>query len=265
MFDSLVQATPLSVILLLLTGTLLASARIGNALGQRAREKSNERARSQVTTAQAAVFGLLALLLAFTFSMAAGRFDTRKQLVLQEANAIGTAFLRADLLSADARAQSQALLRRYIDVRLDFYEAGTDVPKVEKSLRTTEDLQSALWAIAVTESQRDLRSVPVGLYTSSLNEVIDLHAKRTIALIDHVPNTILWILFAVASLSMLAMGYGNGLDGQKYRFSSTTTAVLIALVILLIVDLDRPRRGLIEVSQKSMIDLKQTLARSDRH
>lgn len=64
---------------------------------------------------------------------------------------------------------------------------------------------------------------------------------------------------------MLAMGYGNGLDGQKYRCSSTTTAVLIALVILLIVDLDRPRRGLIEVSQKSMIDLKQTLARSDRH
>ncbi len=64
---------------------------------------------------------------------------------------------------------------------------------------------------------------------------------------------------------MLAMGYGNGLGGQKYRCSSTTTAVLIALVILLIVDLDRPRRGLIEVSQKSMIDLKQTLARSDRH
>lgn len=261
MLEGLLNEAPLGAIFVTLAAASLASARIGNTLGQRARETSSERARSQVTTAQAAVFGLLALLLAFTFSMSATRFDTRKQLVLQEANAVGTAYLRADLLAEPAREQSRRLLSDYVDARLAFAAAGTNSERVAETLRRTEALQQRLWTIAVAEMRRETQPVAVALYLTSLNETIDLHSKRAIALADHVPSSILWILFVVTILSMLCMGYGNGLDGEKYRFSTVTTAILLTVVIVLIVDLDRPRRGLIDVSQASMETLKAGISR----
>jgi len=239
----------------------LSANEIGFRLGWRTQSKSNEPTRSQVNMLQAASLGLLALLLGFTFSMALTRFDTRKQLVLEEANAIGTTYLRAQLLPDQARTEVSNLLRRYVDVRLEFYRAGIN----QNSLQWVDDdkgkLHSALWSYAIATGGQDPRAIPTGLFIQSLNEVIDLHAKRVTAMENHVPESIFVLLLLVATLSLGLVGYGAGMGRDRNVLPTVISVILIALVILLIMDLDRPRRGLIKVSQQSMVHLQESLKR----
>jgi hypothetical protein len=210
---------------------------------------------------EAASLGLLALLLGFTFSMALTRFDTRKQLVLDEANAIGTTYLRAQLLPDPARKEVSNLLRRYVDVRLDFYQAGVNQRKLQNVDDETEKLHKALWSYAMATGGRDPRAIPTGLFIQSLNEVIDLHAKRVTAMENHVPESIFVLLLIVATLSLGLVGYGAGMGKDRNLLPTVISVILIASVILLIMDLDRPRRGLIKVSQQSMVRLQENLKR----
>lgn len=239
----------------------LSANEIGFRLGWRTQSKSNEPTRSQVNMLQAASLGLLALLLGFTFSMALTRFDTRKQLVLEEANAIGTTYLRAQLLPDQARTEVSNLLRRYVDVRLEFYRAGIN----QNSLQWVDDdkgkLHSALWSYAIATGGQDPRAIPTGLFIQSLNEVIDLHAKRVTAMENHVPESIFVLLLLVATLSLGLVGYGAGMGRDRNVLPTVISVILIVLVILLIMDLDRPRRGLIKVSQQSMVHLQESLKR----
>jgi hypothetical protein len=210
---------------------------------------------------EAASLGLLALLLGFTFSMALTRFDTRKQLVLDEANAIGTTYLRAQLLPNPARKEVSNLLRRYVDVRLDFYQAGVNQRKLQNVDDETEKLHKALWSYAMATGGRDPRAIPTGLFIQSLNEVIDLHAKRVTAMENHVPESIFVLLSVVATLSLGLVGYGAGMGRDRNLLPMVVSVILIASVILLIMDLDRPRRGLIRVSQQGMVHLQESLKR----
>ena len=238
---------------------LLFATEIGFRLGRRGQSKGNEPARSQINTLQAASLGLLALLLGFTFSMAVTRFDTRKQLVLDEANAIGTTYLRAQLLPDPSRKEVSNLLRRYVDVRLEFYQAGINRARIQKAVDDTEKLHTALWSYVITTGGQDPRAIPTGLFIQSLNDVIDLHAKREAALKNHVPESIFILLLTIAVLSLALVGYGAGLGGVRHLVPTVISVILIASVILLIMDLDRPRRGLIRVSQQSMVDLQNSL------
>ena len=240
---------------------LLSASEIGYRLGWRAQSKINEPTRSQVNMLQAASLGLLALLLGFTFSMALTRFDTRKQLVLDEANAIGTTYLRAQLLPNPARKEVSNLLRRYVDVRLEFYQVGINQSGLQKVDDDTEKLHSALWSYAIAVGGQDPRAIPTGLFIQSLNEVIDLHAKRVTALGNHVPESIFILLLVVATLALGLIGYGAGMGRDRNILPTVISVILIASVILLIMDLDRPRRGLIKVSQQSMVHLQEGLKR----
>ena len=239
----------------------LFASEIGFRLGRRRQSESNEPARSQVNMLEAASLGLLALLLGFTFSMALTRYDTRRQLVLDEANAIGTTYLRAQLLPEPARKEISNLLRRYVDVRLEFYQAGISQRKLQKVDDDTEKLHGALWSYAIAAGGQDPRAIPTGLFIQSLNDVIDLHAKRVTALENHVPESIFILLLIVATLSLGLVGYGAGMGRDRNLLPAVISIILIASVILLIMDLDRPRRGLIKVSQQSMVDLQNSLKR----
>src|SRR5262249_2384337 len=137
---------------------------------------------SPTGTLLGASLALLGLLLGFTFSMAVTRFDARKQLILDESNALGTAYLRSDLVPGPARRQTAELLRRYVDVRVGFYEAGSDVERIRELTRQGQEMQRQLWSLAVAAAAKDPRSVPVGLYVQALNDVFDLEAKRLNAL-----------------------------------------------------------------------------------
>jgi hypothetical protein len=191
----------------------LSASEIGFRLGWLAQSKINEPVRSQINMLQAASLGLLALLLGFTFSMALTRFDTRKQLVLDEANAIGTTYLRAQLLPEPARKEVSNLLRRYVDVRLEFYQACINQKKLQKVDEETGKLHRALWSHAVATGVQDPRAIPTGLFIQSLNEVIDLHGKRVTAMENHVPESIFILLWVVATLSLCLVGYGLGQGG----------------------------------------------------
>jgi hypothetical protein len=237
----------------------LLAIEAGFRLGRRNRLTIGEHAKSQINTIQGAILGLLALLLGFTFAMAISRFEVRKQLVLDEANAIGTTFLRAQLLTEPQRQEVSNLLRQYVEVRLKSYKAGVDPERFREAQKQTEQLHLLLWSSAIALGEKDPRAVTTGLFIQSLNEVIDLYSKRLTALENHVPEIILVLLCCVALAANGLIGYGCGLGERRNFFVTLTASMLIAFVILVIVDLDRPRRGLIRVSQERMLDLHHSL------
>lgn len=240
---------------------LLGSMEIGYWFGFRIRSRIDDSSKNQVTTLQGAMLAVLGLLLGFTFSMAVSRFDTRKQLVLDESNAIGTTYLRADLLPEGARVTVKDLLKLYVDMRLDYNKYGLDPERVGLIIQREEEIQKQLWAQAMAAAS-ERRDALTALFIDSLNQLIDLESKRATSLENHVPETILILLFAVAALAMGVTGYSCGLAGRRNIFPVSIAALLIVSVILVVIDLDRPRRGLIRVSQHSMVELKKSLENS---
>ena len=219
------------------------------------RSNADESTKSEAITIQGAILALLGLLLGFTISMALSRIEERKQIVVEESNAIGTAYLRAQLLPEPEKTEISRLLRQYVDVRLE----GTRTGNLQGAVTKSEELHDQLWLQAVAVGKKVPQPFPTGLFIQSLNEVIDVHSKRLRAVVDHVPTSILLLLFTVAIFGMGAIGYGCGLGNGYFIISRLAMAILIALVILVIIDLDQPGRGLIRVSQQSMMSLRDNI------
>jgi hypothetical protein len=187
--------------------------------------------------------------------MAATRFEARRQMVLDEANAIGTTYLRAALLPEPHRTEIRTLLRDYVQLRLEAVQPGMTVPARARS----EELQGQLWAQTVIVAEK--KPTPItGLFIQSLNEVIDLHAKRvTMGLRNRIPITIWVALYATAILAMAGLGYYAGLASTTRSLASLTLVITFSGILFLIADLDRPQEGLLRVSQQAMIDLQKSL------
>lgn len=253
--SSIVDAFPLWVLYIISLAIVLLSIEAGWQLGRYRRQSSGGERDAPVGAAVGSTLGLLAFLLAFTFGMAATRYDTRKQIVLQEANAIGTTYLRTDFLPLSGGDEARSLLREYAALRA----GGANAIMGAEGVSKTADLHHRLWAIAAG-SVVDSDSIATGLFIQSLNEMIDLDAVHLTALRNRIPDTIWLMLFVVTVSSMVALGYQFGLTGVR----SWTTMILLALVftfvILLIADLDRPQAGWLQVSQQPIIDLLNTIA-----
>ena len=203
----------------------------------------------------AAILGLLAFLVAFTFGMAASRFEIRRGLVLDEANALKTAYLRAALVPEPHRTEIRTLLRDYVDLRPGGVEEGMAVPALARS----EKLQGQLWAQAVIVAEKNPTPL-TGLFIQSLNEVTDLHAKRvTVGMRNRIPITIWWSLYFTAILAMVGVGYHEGLTSTTRTLATLVLVVTFSGVLWLLEDLDRPQEGLIKVSQQPMIDLRKSM------
>lgn len=187
------------------------------------------------------------------------RFDARKELVIAESNAIGTAHLRAGLLAEPQRSAAADMLRTYVYVQLAFYNAGIDPDPLEAPNATTGRLQAQLWQVAIAASAIDSRSISAGLFVQSLNEIIDLHAQRVKALENRIPEVVLYLVTLVAVVSLEFVGYGRGVARRRHFLSATVFSVIVVLVLTLILDLDRSRQGLITVSQSSMERRQQEL------
>jgi hypothetical protein len=245
---------PLWALLAAVVLLVLLSMEAGYRLGTRARSPDEEKDTPLGETV-AATLGLLAFLLAFTFGLAASRYDTRRQLLLDEANAIGTTYLRAAMLP-EGRDDIEELLRQYVDVRLAAARPG----KLEESIRRSEDLQNRLWARTVPIAQKNPGSIVVGLFIQSLNDVIDLHAKRLTASVrNRIPVAIWGALYGVTILSFVALGYHSGLLRARRSLAMLPAAFTFAVVIWLIADLDRPREGTLTVSLQPLIDLRKSM------
>jgi hypothetical protein len=233
---------------------VLLSVEAGYRVG-RARARHVEEKETPVGEMVAATLGLLAFILAFTFGLAANRFDTRRQLLLDEANAIGTTYLRAAMLP-ERGDELRALLRDYVDTRLELVKPG----KLAAGIRRSEDLQNRLWALTVPIARKNPGSIVVGLFIQSLNDVIDLHAKRlTAGVRNRIPFAIWAALYGISIFSFAAMGYHSGLTGTNRSLVILAVAVTFSVVIGLIADLDRPQEGILTVSQEALLDLRQSM------
>ena len=254
------DALPLWGLFLAILLLVLLSVEGGYRLGQYRRSRSEEEKEAPVGAMVGATLGLLAFLLAFTFGLAAARFETRRQVLLDEANAIGTTYLRAGMLP-ERRDDIRTLLRDYVDVRLEAVRSGN----VTEGIRRSEHLQEQLWTQAVALGETHPTSIVVGLFVQALNEVIDLHAKRvTAGLRNRIPGVIWAALFAVTVLSLAAMGYHAGLSRTSRSLAELAVAFTFSVVIGLIADLDRPQEGVLKVSQQALIDLRQSMQVSRR-
>jgi hypothetical protein len=207
-----------------------------------------------------AMLGLLAFMLAFTFGFAASRFDERRHTILDEANAIGTTYLRAGLRSEPWRAEVRQLLREYVSVRLEAVQPG----RLEQALTKSTELHQQLWQQAAAAASQDPHSIVIGLFIQSLNETIDMHSTRVVVGIrSRLPATIWGALFLVALLAMTSLGYHEGLAGTRRSLASLALVVAFAVVLFLIVDLDRPLEGMLQTSQQTMLDLQKSLSAPD--
>jgi hypothetical protein len=238
---------------------LLLAIEAGVRAGARARARRNGQGTADLGAIQGAVLGLLGLLLAFTYSLAAGRQDARRGLVVREANTIGTAYLRAGLLPEPRRAELRAILRQYADSRIAPDDVVRDPVKLAEAVRRSEQVLQTLWPAASRNIEGRPPTVLDSLMFQALNEVIDLHTERLAAFEYRIPQIILWLLFAVATMAMAMTGFGGGLSGRRSLFLTSTLAVLVAAVIMVILDLDHPRRGFIRASQRTMIQLRDSL------
>ncbi len=229
---------------------------IGYRIGKLRRQQAHAEKDTPVSTIVGSTLGLLGFILAFTFGMAASRFDGRKEIVLEEANAIGTTYLRAALLPATQGTEIRKLLRNYVDQRL----LATQPGDVETALRTSEELHHALWSQVTIVAAADQRSVITGLFVQSLNEMIDLHSKRVLyGLHNRIPESIWLALYFITILSMSSLGYQEGLAGSRRSLTVFALILTFSAVILLIADLDRPYEGQLRVSQQSMESLREQM------
>jgi hypothetical protein len=235
---------------------VLAASEIGHRFGVRAAARGGD----DVSTLESAVLGLLALMIGFTFAMALARFEARRDAVLNEANAIGTTALRARLLPEPHRTESLKLLREYVKIRLDVTDDQVSRKEQVAAIDRSNVLQEALWQQAKAMAAKDSGMVPTGLFIQTLNEMIDNHGKRLAALRNRVPNIVLLSLFGIAAVAGGFTGYATGLDARRARLPVYLIGLLVSVVILLILDLDRPSSGFIKVSQQPMVDTAASIA-----
>ena len=228
-------------------------------LGRRHKNPSDDTSKSHFSALQAALLGLLALLLGFNFAMAASRFETRKSLLEEEVNAIRTAYLRAQLLPPPYQQEITEMLRAYGASRVEFWRAGIDQSLVEAANANASRIEAQLWASTKAMVAQDPSGSPKQMLIQSLNDMINVNEKRRAALESHVPEVVLNLLFIVAVGAMGFIAYGYGLTGRRRHGSTAIFALLIALVLTIIVDLDQPRTGLIRVSEEGMLRLKADL------
>ncbi len=232
---------------------------VGFRVGRFVQDRTDEEIKTLTGAIQASILGLLALLLGFTFSMSMQRYDNRSQALIAEANAIGTVALRAQLLPAQYQPQASRLLQQYIAARIAI--SKIDLTRREQRARDSRqvtDLQNQLWSVAVQAAHDDPRPVTSGVFIAALNEMIDAQGRRNALLQMHVPEVVLLLLFIVFIASGGILGYSSGLSGRRVVAPTVMVSFLICLIVFIIIDLDRPKRGFIQVDQSSLLMLQQS-------
>ena len=246
------------LIVIVVSALFLVCSEAGYFIGLRIHRNRDEPRKAIIGGVQGAVLGFLGLLLGFTFSMAVNRYDIRRDLVLQEANSIGTTYLRASFLPEDQKVRVQGLLSSYVDTRHNLDEAGTDKSERSAVEKNSNDLQTKLWTEAVSAANTSPTAVTVSFITS-LNEMIDLDATRVHASRSKVPGAVWLLVLVVASAGCYASGYNTGANGTRSTFANFMLPILVTVVIAIIADLDRPHRGFIGITQQPLVDLKESI------
>lgn len=195
-------------------------------------------------TLEGALLSLFAIFLAFSFSMATDRFNNRRDSIITEANAIGTAALRADLYPDSIRIPLRKEFKQYLEYRIAYYEAGDDDKKIADAINNSDQSGKNIWRLVTSHSADPHFYEPTRLMVPSLNEMLDAATSRDAALHAQVPESIIWVLLLLGLCSGFIVGYGSRTANVNF-IGGTLFVIMISVALTLIIDLDRPRRGLI--------------------
>ena len=232
------------IIVLVLFILILVAYELGFRIGKFYQDRSDKEIKLQTNAIQAGTLGLLALLLGFTFNMALQRFDNRSYAEIKEANTIGTAMLRTKLLPNPYDSLLHDLFQEYVDLRIEIGSIDLTETETRKDLNNRTDLvQNRMWDLAIEAAEIDPRPVTTGYFITSLNDMIDSRGERMAILKRHVPEIILFLLFIVFIISSSLMGYSSGLGLKRAYIPNILMTLLIVMVVFIIIDLDRPKRG----------------------
>lgn len=254
------ESLPIAAIYVFTALLMLASCEVGYQFGVRARTRQDKEAPASLGPMVGGLLGMLAFVLAFTFSMAASQYDLRKKNVLDEANAIGTAYLRADLLDKQYGIEVKRLLREYVDVRLQ----GISHRNLGAALARSVEIHKLLWA-QVSSAAKASPSTNTSLMIQSINDVIDMHEKRvTGGLYNRIPGSVWIALAAITALAMIIMGMHIGFTGKRRLGAVISLSLAFAMLVTLVVDLNRPQSGLITVGQQSMVNLQSSMSQDPK-
>ena len=250
-----IGSLPIYVIYFLIVTLLSLSFETGYRISKRLYSKNNPIETKALGQISAGLLGMLAFVLAFTFSMAASQYANRKQMVLQEANAIGTAYLRADLIEEPYANELKHLLKEYVTIRLE----AVKNENIDKALLKSVEIHSLLW-IQVKTVAKINPNTNTSLMVQSVNEVIDMHEKRvTAGFHDKIPRSIWITLFAISAMAMLTVGVELGLGESRRIIVILPMIFAFAALTTLIVELNRPQEGTIKIGQESMISLQKSM------
>jgi hypothetical protein len=233
----------------------------GRQLGIRRRARNPEATGGGVAAVQGSIFGLVGLLIAFTFSGAATRFDERRLLIIDEVNALGTTWLRLDLLAEPARAELRDALRRYLDARIEIYRDVQDETAVRSAYAKSIALQKQIWANAVEACRAPGMQQATMLLLPSLNQSFDIASTRAMIPQIHPPQIVFGLLFVLAIASALLAGYDMSGRGRPSWLHIVGFAATMALALYVILDLEYPRIGLIRVDDfdRNLIELRASM------
>lgn len=223
---------------------MLACLEMGRRLGRR---NDLAGAKDGMGVIEGAMFALLGLLVAFTFSGAASRFEGRRHLIVEEANDIGTAYLRIDLLPADAQPEIRDLFRSYVDSRLDTYRDVTDRNRGKQDFAKSQELQNVIWQKSVAAAGQSPNTAASMLLLPALNSMIDITTVRVAATEDHPPNVIFGMLALIALATSLMAGFEMAGANRRSWLHIIGYALILSIAVYVILDLEFPRMGLIRV------------------
>lgn len=202
-----------------------------------------------------AMYALLGLVMAFTYSFTISRADHRKQAIIAEANALGTAFLRADLVSEPNRSELRTVLREYAGTRLISSGKGTFAEDAKRIIEGSLCVQDKLWPLTVRITKESSQGAIDSLIVQSINEVIDMHSVRVAASFDRLPMAVFWLLLFNTSVVLAVSGFNRGLMGNMNRMRMTALVLVLTAVMTTIIDFDRGLDGFVMTSQQSIIDV----------
>lgn len=258
-FSTLTDYLPLWGLFLAVAGLVLLAIELGYRVGTYRRLRSEEEREGPVGAIVAATLGLLAFVLAFTFGLAASRFDARRQMVVKEANAIGTTFLRAGMLPDENRQAVRSKLIQYVEARLEVIKTQD----IDTLFARTEQLHGDLWREAEIVGRQSPDSFVVGLFIQALNETIDVHAERVLIGLQSRLPSVLWVtLYSITFLTMAGVGYHEGLSKSKRSIAILVLVLSFSAVMTMIADLDRPQDGYLTIGQQAMVDVLKMMNES---
>jgi hypothetical protein len=254
------KSIPLVVQFLGSMGIVIISIQIGYYLGRiLQRWKKNEK-EGMISVISGSILGLLAFILAFTFGIVSDRYDSRKALIREEANQIGTVWLRTDFMPEPDRSSSRILLKQYLGLRIQLIESLTDA-RILKSIENANQVQKQLWTLAARHSSTDMQSDVAALYFEALNNLIDIQGLRVaVAYQEHIPPGLWMSLYALLVLGMTSVGYYACIIDSHKNFGVVILALSFSLAIWIISNFDELQSNYFRISQQPLTDLQVNIA-----